>query len=320
MANKAGKADDLVKGMCFVAGTKVSTATGAIEIEQIRVGDRVLTTDENDDKTNADENTWRKVILEMSNPESAGDTIAIETLVSGEWMQSVGCLKGEWIWFVLDEMGLEGWAKVLDIQACPEIKPGKGKVVLTTVTHLNSFVMKIKLVGEDTLIEPTDRHRLFSVTRNDWIPAVQLTVGELLKTKDGSIEIESITQRLGTQRVYNIEVETQHCYYVGNNKILSHNVNKCAQPPSLTPPDAGRKGAFKQAKRNNDIPITQQPDRVLPNVDKRGNPQAGRIYEFDTPQGTKSIRNDIGGHKYLDDPSQNRGSHFNDDAGNHYDY
>ncbi|NQP01810.1 hypothetical protein HO940_09830 [Streptococcus suis] len=33
-----------------------------------------------------------------------------------------------------------------------------------------------------------------------------------------------------------------------------------------------------------------------------------------------AIRDDAGGHVYKDDPSQNRGPHFNDDGGNHYDY
>ncbi|HEL2150146.1 TPA: hypothetical protein TZC45_000822 [Streptococcus suis] len=35
---------------------------------------------------------------------------------------------------------------------------------------------------------------------------------------------------------------------------------------------------------------------------------------------TTIIRDDAGGHVYKDDPSQNRGPHFNDDGGNHYDY
>lgn len=33
-----------------------------------------------------------------------------------------------------------------------------------------------------------------------------------------------------------------------------------------------------------------------------------------------NIRDDSQGHTYPDDPSQNRGPHFNDEAGNHYDY
>ncbi|WP_408011879.1 HNH/endonuclease VII fold putative polymorphic toxin [Rosenbergiella nectarea] len=32
------------------------------------------------------------------------------------------------------------------------------------------------------------------------------------------------------------------------------------------------------------------------------------------------MRDDAGGHFFADDPSQNRGPHFNDEKGNHYDY
>jgi hypothetical protein len=53
--------------------------------------------------------------------------------------------------------------------------------------------------------------------------------------------------------------------------------------------------------------------------------QPGRAYEFDVPKPgggteTKTIRDDTEGHVYPDDPTQNRGPHFNDEAGNHYDY
>ncbi|NQP27597.1 DNRLRE domain-containing protein [Streptococcus suis] len=100
--------------------------------------------------------------------------------------------------------------------------------------------------------------------------------------------------------------------------------SKGAPPPNLSPEGAGRKGAFNEAKRKNGIPTSQNPDRVGPNLDKRGNRQPGRSYEFDRIQDgetvTVTIRDDAGGHVYKDDPSQNRGPHFNDDGGNHYDY
>ena len=100
---------------------------------------------------------------------------------------------------------------------------------------------------------------------------------------------------------------------------------KGAKPPSHTPEGAGRKGAHNQAKRDNDIPTSKQPDRVTPNTDKRGNNQPGRTYEYDTPAaggGTKTtrIRDDSAGHQYPDNPSQNRGPHLNDGTGRHYDY
>jgi len=70
---------------------------------------------------------------------------------------------------------------------------------------------------------------------------------------------------------------------------------------------------------------SQQPSRVLQNVDKRGNPQPGRIYEYEVPVPgggirTVRIRDDAGGHNFGPDNPQNRGAHFNDERGNHYDY
>ena len=97
------------------------------------------------------------------------------------------------------------------------------------------------------------------------------------------------------------------------------------RPPNLSPPGAGRRGAFRQSKRDSGIPASQQPDRVTPNFDKRGNVQPGRTYEYSVPAeggGTRTvrIRDDSAGHVYPDDPRQNRGPHFNTEDGGHYDY
>jgi filamentous hemagglutinin len=97
------------------------------------------------------------------------------------------------------------------------------------------------------------------------------------------------------------------------------------RPPSLSPPGAGRRGAFHAAKRKSGIPVSQQPDRVVPNVDRRGNVQPGKVYEFEVPapgggKRTVRIRDDAAGHDFGPGDPQNRGPHFNDEAGNHYDY
>jgi RHS repeat-associated protein len=89
------------------------------------------------------------------------------------------------------------------------------------------------------------------------------------------------------------------------------------RPPNLTPHGAGRRGAFREAKRNSGVPVTQQPEKVSPAVDRRGNRIPGRDYDFGNG---KVIREHSGGHIFPDDPSQNRGPHFNDIYGNHYDY
>lgn len=103
---------------------------------------------------------------------------------------------------------------------------------------------------------------------------------------------------------------------------VAKGAGKGARPPSLSPEGAGRNGAFREAKRKNDIPVTQHPSSVEPNVDKRNKPQPGRIYKFDRgrDQPPVTIREDSGGHFFGPNDPQNRGPHFNDDKKRHYDY
>lgn len=98
-----------------------------------------------------------------------------------------------------------------------------------------------------------------------------------------------------------------------------------AAPPNLSPDGAGRSGAFNEAKRASGVPVSQQPSAVLPNTDKRGNPQPGYIYVYEIPlegggSKTVEIQDDASGHFFGEGDPQNRGSHFNDQIGNHYDY
>ena len=97
------------------------------------------------------------------------------------------------------------------------------------------------------------------------------------------------------------------------------------KPANLSPEGSARSGAFNEAKRQSGIPVSQSPSKVYANIDRRKNPQPGYIYEFEVLRpggGTQKvyIRDDAGGHFFADDESQNRGPHFNDEKGNHYDY
>ncbi|WP_416309068.1 VENN motif pre-toxin domain-containing protein [Raoultella sp. Lac1] len=111
----------------------------------------------------------------------------------------------------------------------------------------------------------------------------------------------------------------------GPNKDDLANLATGDKPANLSPEGSARAGAFNEAKRQSGVPVSQSPSKVSPNVDRRGNIQPGYIYEFDVPKpggGTQKvyIRDDAGSHFYEDDASQNRGPHFNDEQGNHYDY
>jgi RHS repeat-associated protein len=217
-----------VKGLCFIAGTTIATASGGVPIESLKVGDRVLTSDRDAATTEIDPAMWRKITLRMSNPEHSSDVLDLELLRSESWMRTAGCVDGARIWFELDEMGLAGWADVTAIAPCPVIQAGPGRVVLATVTHFNSFVMEVRLADGAEVLRPTDRHRLFSVTRGDWVPSSQINGGEELATDTGVVCVESVLAMPGTHRVYNIEVETDHCFFAGAARVLSHNNDPCA--------------------------------------------------------------------------------------------
>jgi hypothetical protein len=55
------------------------------------------------------------------------------------------------------------------------------------------------------------------------VPASQIKAGEELATRSGVVRVESVSAKPGTYRVYNLEVETDHCYYVGEVQVLCHN-------------------------------------------------------------------------------------------------
>lgn len=88
------------------------------------------------------------------------------------------------------------------------------------------------------------------------------------------------------------------------------------RPPNLSPEGSGRRGAFRGAKRSSGIPVTENPSNVTEALGRNGQPIPGRDYYF---REGKIIREHYG-HIYVDDPTQNRGHHFNDIWGNHFDF
>lgn len=243
-----------IGGVCFVAGTPVATDDGPRAIETLRVGERVLTTD-GDPATGIDPATWRKVALRMPSPESEDVILDIDLLRSPEWIASTACAPGRQIWFEMEEMGLRGWAQVVGVEDCPAIEPGQGRVILGTVTHCNCLVMEVRLEGGAEPLRPTAGHRLFSLTRGAWVPTSDLRPGELLRTAGGSARVEAVAPLPGAHRVHNLEVETDHCYYVGHAQVLSHNTIPCAAPAPAAARGPLLLEAPKTAPRPQDIAV-----------------------------------------------------------------
>jgi len=207
-------------------------------IEQIRVGQRVLTKGEDPDKTlptAVDQQTWRHLTLEQTEtwPDGTVDRICIESILPPQWLaQHDGAPVGTRVPIPLDleEMGLpEGMtAQVLANEPCPAISTGPGRVVLTTVNHLNTRVVEMTLAAPDgtqETVRPTAFHKFYSETRGQWLSAEDLKPDERLRGLHTPLQVVSVHPVPGTHRVYNMTVEGEHVYHVSTLGVLAHNNN-----------------------------------------------------------------------------------------------
>ena len=119
--------------------------------------------------------------------------------------------------------GLTGMVE--SVSDCPVIEAGPGRVVLTTVSHLNTYVFDLTLSdsqGNSDTLGVTGYHKFYTEDRG-WVTVDQLAMGELIRTVAGDVTVSSVTREEGVFRVYNMTVEADHDYYVGDLTALVHN-------------------------------------------------------------------------------------------------
>ena len=146
-------------------------------------------------------------------------------------------------------------------------------------------------LGNLQLIDENNEVSVLSITPDHpvktaraWVEAAKLKADELVSTGDGKLLwVYETWQPTGKEQTYNFEVSDFHTYFVSEDQAWVHNACNCGgdKPANHSPPGAKRRGAFREAKRKSNIPVSQQPSKVKPNIDKRGNKQPGRQYEFD---------------------------------------
>ena len=147
------------------------------------------------------------------------------------WLEDHGAHVGGTVWLNMPEMGVEGLAEVLAIEPCPPLEEGEGRLVTGTFATPSGEVYDLKLESESKPIGVTATHPFWRVDRREWVSAIDLEIGETLKTLEGTTVVESIEKRPECETVYNIEVEGDHCYRVGESGVLVHNSspNPCPQ-------------------------------------------------------------------------------------------
>jgi RHS repeat-associated protein len=225
--------------------TRAETARGRASqfIETIQVGQRVLTSANQTSgsvipPTSVQANKWRRLRLRADNRWADGtpDVIEVETLQPPEWIEANRAQPGALVPFPLDlqDMGLPGGllARVVSNEPCPRLEQGFGRLVLSTVSHLNNDVWQIEVIdqnGRREVIRPTGFHKVYSASQNAWVSAKDLGPGERLHGVSGTVVVRTVARVPGVHRVYNMTVEGEHIYRVSNLGVLVHNVG-CEGP------------------------------------------------------------------------------------------
>jgi hypothetical protein len=108
--------------------------------------------------------------------------------------------------------------------------------VVGTIKHTAPSVLEVSWPG--TTVTGTPDHPFFSVSRNAWLPAHELQVGEFLRTDNNLVApVQSVSKpRLGSFEVFNVEVERFHTYFVGKGGAgaLVHNGGCIKRPIKYT--------------------------------------------------------------------------------------
>jgi RHS repeat-associated protein len=229
-----------VQSGCFLPGTSVTLGTGDHQaIETLHIGQRVSTPESSHlaprdeqsvmaSRTEVDPATWRSYKVSLRDALAESLELEVTLLRPQGWMaeHSRRVAGRREVWVDFEELNAKGWAEVIEERACPVIEAGPGKVITATITRPNEDVRTLTLTGGETL-HVTGSHRMYSASRQDWVAVRELEIGEELRTAEGRKAVASLGFQRGRHQVYNLEVEDEHCYFVGSGEVLSHNAADC---------------------------------------------------------------------------------------------
>lgn len=107
----------------------------------------------------------------------------------------------------------------------PETSQQSYKKVLTKFVRKADRIYQL-LYENGTVIETTWSHRFF-IRNTGWIMAKDLWQGDVSVTSDGRVlKIDRVVVDTIYETVYNLEVESEHNFFVSNDGVLVHNENR----------------------------------------------------------------------------------------------
>jgi hypothetical protein len=220
---------------CFVAGTLVDAAEGSKPIEAVRLGDRVGP--ESAECADLRTDGWLEVDLRMPvhGKPAGGEDLQISLLRPTAWFAEKPANAGGKILIHLEELKIQGEALVTDVRWASPLKPGARCPVTGLMRHISPDVIAVALKG-GSVLEVTKHHPLYSADRNAWVEAGELATGEELVTRGEVARVDGVfdVPRAPTE-VFNLEVIGEHRYFVGEMRVLAHNVCTGAEGQGARP-------------------------------------------------------------------------------------
>jgi hypothetical protein len=154
--------------------------------------------------------------------------VSIELLRPLSWFDDHGAILGRRIFIKLAEMNFEGEVTVEKILPCPRIEEGPGRLVTGRFSQERRGIWELKVEGDAEPIGVTPHHPLWSLDRHAWTSASELRPYERLATLTGPARLMYAMDTHIADPVYNIEVEGENCYRVGEAGTLVHNASGAA--------------------------------------------------------------------------------------------
>ncbi|MEU5788768.1 HNH/endonuclease VII fold putative polymorphic toxin [Micromonospora purpureochromogenes] len=176
--------------------------------------------------------------------------------------------------------------------------------------------------GKFVTVKTTQHHPFWSDSRNEWVDAADLQPTEWLKTATGVVvTVAEVHNFRGQQTMRDLTVSDVHTYYViaGKTPVLVHNCGDGVPSHKNLP---SRNAAFREAKRDLGIPMSQQPLEIqsVPMTNRdgmqimngQGRPVMTREYIFVRGGGERVVIQDHSfGHQFGEGGVGDQGRHLN---------
>jgi hypothetical protein len=150
--------------------------------------------------------------------------VNIEMLRSLEWIREHKAAIGASIFLDEPKEAIQGFATVRAIRSCPPRERWLEKMQIGVYKPWPCRVGDLKIGSECKPIGVTPLHPFWCPDKNAWVSAGRLEPGDHVSTSRGLSVVEWYVMReVPEEAVYNLEVEGDHVYGVGESGVLVHN-------------------------------------------------------------------------------------------------